>query len=134
MTCPVRLDRHDEGPIVKTVDEWLVELEKWLASRTDNEALAIALASPGARHCIREILGCRESSAIWTGPHEVCVAELADSTRAILFTSAPQIATRETTKDRRASRVRSLALKSVEDFLDCVRQCASLAAAVPADA
>jgi hypothetical protein len=119
---------------MKAVDEWLIELEKGLASRTDNEALVITLASPGARHCIREILGCRESSAIGTGPHEVRVAELADSARPILFTSAPQIATRETTEDCRAPRVGSLALKSVEDFLDCVSQRSSLAAAVPADA
>jgi hypothetical protein len=58
MTCPVGLDRHDEAPIMKAVDEWLIELEKGLASRTDNEALVITLASPGARHCIREVLGC----------------------------------------------------------------------------
>ena len=124
----IGLDCHAEAALVEAVNERLIKLEEWLAAGTDDETPVIPIAAPRADNCVGEIVSRRESSAVGTGSHEVRIAELADRARTILFTAAPQIATREAAEDRRAPGVRSLALKGVEDFLDGVSQRASLAA------
>jgi hypothetical protein len=52
----IRLDCHREAALMEAINQCLIELEKWLASRTDNETLVISIAAPRARNGVGKIL------------------------------------------------------------------------------
>ena len=60
------------------IDEFVVDLQQWLAARTHNELrFLMILSAPGVGDRLREIIGSSESSAIGADTDEIRIAELA---------------------------------------------------------
>ena len=72
-----------------------------------------------------------EPSPSWTvGAHEVRIAETTGRNRPVYLTPCPEVASRESTKHRRSTRLRTLTLKGIEDFLDGVHDQVTLSCRV----
>src|SRR5262249_29126194 len=100
-----------------------VELQERFAPGADDQRTGALTGSrrPCSRNGFGEFgRGRKSPSANAIGPDEVRIAKSTYGRRAILLASGPEVAAREATENRRATRVRSFALKGVEDFSDGV--------------
>src|SRR5262245_53566029 len=115
---------------MERVDQELVELEQGLAAGAhDKGTRPIGVdRGPSLRHRLREFGGSGKASTTGAvGPDKVGVTEPADCPRAIFVPSGPEVASGETAENGRSSRVRTLSLQRVEEFLDRVAHTATLA-------
>jgi hypothetical protein len=111
-------DREAAG--VDSVYENLIKLQERFAAREDDKP-AIRLSIPSAQNGLGELF--RKLKATATdpvSPHEIRVAEPANGRCAVLFVTTPKIAARKTAEYCCAASLRSLTLKRLKDFFDCV--------------
>jgi hypothetical protein len=99
-----------------------IHLQQRLSTRAHNEPLPADISRPLLRNRIRQFLGSRElPSTITIRAKEIRVAEFTNSLRTILLSPAPQIASAEPAKHRRAPSIHALALQRVKNLFDRVR-------------
>src|SRR5262249_30998495 len=121
LDSPIGLDPDLEAFSVQGVDQVAVELQQRLPAGADDIGSARGSARPLPGHRVRKSAGGGEFPAPRTiGADKIRIAEIAGGARAILFASAPQIASGEAQEHRGAPGSRSLALERVIDFLDLI--------------
>jgi hypothetical protein len=114
----IRLYRNFEFVFMQGINECLIQLQQWFATRADDKTAAIRSIRPPLRdrvsHCLcaSEFLPARPVNT-----NEIGIAELADRAGSIFFPSRPQIATSEPTKHGWPPSLRALPLKRIEDLL-----------------
>jgi hypothetical protein len=117
----VGLHRDLEALGMEGADQLLVHLEQRLATGAYDEPGADVGSRPGCRDGSGQFLrGSEATSPGAVRPDKVGVAEVADRRFAVAFPPAPEIASGETTEDRRAPGLSAFALEGVENLFDGV--------------
>jgi hypothetical protein len=104
---------------MKRVDQGFIQLEQWFTTGTNDQSIDRLPGRPLGRDLPCQFIRSRKLSAIdAVDPHEIRIAESANSRRAIPLQPGPKIAPRESTKDGWPPGIGPFALQCVEDVFD----------------